>query len=138
ENARVNGELSEEDAKVLQREIEQNSGVLEGVEQDRQTAFNQAQSEKDAHDYITDNNGQVFNENDVSDAKAAYDTASDNYSNAINDLEQMESDRKAVSEQAGIVTDARSEEHTSELQSRFDLVCRLLLEKKKTTKHMTY
>src|SRR5699024_12251208 len=29
------------------------------------------------------------------------------------------------------VDDGRSEEHTSELQSRFDLVCRLLLEKKK-------
>src|SRR5215211_8955367 len=29
---------------------------------------------------------------------------------------------------------ARSEEHTSELQSHSDLVCRLLLEKKKTTK----
>src|SRR5207249_7865246 len=28
-------------------------------------------------------------------------------------------------------TGKRSEEHTSELQSRFDLVCRLLLEKKK-------
>src|SRR5699024_11267582 len=28
-------------------------------------------------------------------------------------------------------TRSRSEEHTSELQSRFDLVCRLLLEKKK-------
>src|SRR5699024_11797894 len=28
----------------------------------------------------------------------------------------------------------RSEEHTSELQSRFDLVCRLLLEKKNKTK----
>src|SRR5438067_2733538 len=28
---------------------------------------------------------------------------------------------------------SRSEEHTSELQSRFDLVCRLLLEKKKKT-----
>src|SRR5207249_7280766 len=27
----------------------------------------------------------------------------------------------------------RSEEHTSELQSRFDLVCRLLLEKKKAS-----
>src|SRR5207249_9220374 len=27
--------------------------------------------------------------------------------------------------------EVRSEEHTSELQSRFDLVCRLLLEKKK-------
>ena len=30
---------------------------------------------------------------------------------------------------------ARSEEHTSELQSRFDLVCRLLLEKKKLCKY---
>src|SRR5699024_11463660 len=30
-----------------------------------------------------------------------------------------------------IGVDLRSEEHTSELQSRFDLVCRLLLEKKK-------
>src|SRR3712207_8350510 len=34
-------------------------------------------------------------------------------------------------------TNARSEEHTSELQSRQYLVCRLLLEKKKT-KHQTY
>src|SRR5438067_9603371 len=34
--------------------------------------------------------------------------------------------------QGGIVNaQKRSEEHTSELQSRFDLVCRLLLEKKK-------
>src|SRR5690349_22199944 len=32
---------------------------------------------------------------------------------------------------------ARSEEHTSELQSRRDLVCRLLLEKKKNN-HCTY
>src|SRR5699024_11841951 len=32
----------------------------------------------------------------------------------------------------GAVIVERSEEHTSELQSRFDLVCRLLLEKKKT------
>src|SRR5207249_11288594 len=30
-----------------------------------------------------------------------------------------------------LLTKSRSEEHTSELQSRFDLVCRLLLEKKK-------
>src|SRR5699024_11541675 len=29
----------------------------------------------------------------------------------------------------------RSEEHTSELQSRFDLVCRLLLEKKKNNQY---
>src|SRR5687768_18079979 len=32
---------------------------------------------------------------------------------------------------------ARSEEHTSELQSRLHLVCRLLLEKKKKTKQNT-
>src|SRR5687768_17948748 len=31
------------------------------------------------------------------------------------------------------ILDERSEEHTSELQSRLHLVCRLLLEKKKTT-----
>src|SRR5438309_4651661 len=31
----------------------------------------------------------------------------------------------------------RSEEHTSELQSQFHLVCRLLLEKKKKQKHNT-
>src|SRR2546429_2852278 len=30
----------------------------------------------------------------------------------------------------------RSEEHTSELQSRLHLVCRLLLEKKKKTQHI--
>ena len=32
-----------------------------------------------------------------------------------------------------IVSSGRSEEHTSELQSHSDLVCRLLLEKKKNT-----
>src|SRR2546421_225896 len=33
---------------------------------------------------------------------------------------------------------ARSEEHTSELQSRSDLVCRLLLEKKKHTQPISH
>src|SRR2546422_5586827 len=33
----------------------------------------------------------------------------------------------------GEATEVRSEEHTSELQSRLHLVCRLLLEKKKNT-----
>src|SRR5438105_10599760 len=33
---------------------------------------------------------------------------------------------------------ARSEEHTSELQSRVDLVCRLLLEKKKKKQKSAY
>src|SRR5689334_23743878 len=39
--------------------------------------------------------------------------------------------RLAAGELAAV---ARSEEHTSELQSQFHLVCRLLLEKKKITK----
>src|SRR5690349_23882562 len=37
----------------------------------------------------------------------------------------------AGADEGGTADDARSEEHTSELQSRRDLVCRLLLEKKK-------
>src|SRR5699024_11434256 len=36
------------------------------------------------------------------------------------------------------VQEHRSEEHTSELQSRFDLVCRLLLEKKNSTTYKEY
>src|SRR3989449_4071395 len=42
-----------------------------------------------------------------------------------------------IKEAAKRALDARSEEHTSELQSRLHLVCRLLLEKKKKsiTKH---
>src|SRR5699024_12507421 len=40
--------------------------------------------------------------------------------------------RRLAHERDRLETGARSEEHTSELQSRFDLVCRLLLEKKKT------
>src|SRR5207249_12039639 len=38
---------------------------------------------------------------------------------------------REYAQEFGAVPPARSEEHTSELQSRFDLVCRLLLEKKK-------
>src|SRR5207249_9226736 len=37
----------------------------------------------------------------------------------------------AFSPRGALTATTRSEEHTSELQSRFDLVCRLLLEKKK-------
>src|SRR5689334_24381251 len=39
-----------------------------------------------------------------------------------------------VAEQPELVPELRSEEHTSELQSQFHLVCRLLLEKKKRTR----
>src|SRR2546429_6504105 len=38
---------------------------------------------------------------------------------------------------SAVVATERSEEHTSELQSRLHLVCRLLLEKKKKQLHIT-
>src|SRR5207249_6912559 len=43
----------------------------------------------------------------------------------------IESTGISTSSRTTTVICLRSEEHTSELQSRFDLVCRLLLEKKK-------
>src|SRR2546429_4131530 len=39
-------------------------------------------------------------------------------------------DREMLRSRSAAVGDSRSEEHTSELQSRLHLVCRLLLEKK--------
>src|SRR5438132_8045478 len=45
-------------------------------------------------------------------------------------------DQQAGLDMAGYVTIVRSEEHTSELQSHSDLVCRLLLEKKKEREGM--
>src|SRR5699024_12601706 len=49
------------------------------------------------------------------------------------DYEYMEEDRNGTPISIRKLTPIqRSEEHTSELQSRFDLVCRLLLEKKNT------
>src|SRR2546430_11289206 len=37
---------------------------------------------------------------------------------------------------SGVISSSRSEEHTSELQSQSNLVCRLLLEKKKKAIHI--
>src|SRR3712207_8698066 len=54
-------------------------------------------------------------------ADAAYDLVC-----LLDVIEHVEADRESL------VTVTRSEEHTSELQSRQYLVCRLLLEKKKT------
>src|SRR5690349_23770556 len=47
-------------------------------------------------------------------------------------------DAPSLSASVSTLRSGRSEEHTSELQSRRDLVCRLLLEKKKNPKHVRY
>src|SRR5438874_8469685 len=57
---------------------------------------------------------------------------------AIDELLKLAPDKNAARRPIGICAPGpqmpiRSEEHTSELQSRRDLVCRLLLEKKKRT-----
>src|SRR5699024_11839561 len=49
-------------------------------------------------------------------------------------LTTLRSYLEALTDGAWKDEEIRSEEHTSELQSRFDLVCRLLLEKKKKKK----
>src|SRR5258707_1825366 len=46
--------------------------------------------------------------------------------------------RRALPETSGPERSGRSEEHTSELQSRQYLVCRLLLEKKKKYSHIEF
>src|SRR5207249_10923319 len=58
-----------------------------------------------------------------------YDYGDENITVDISDFVE-----KKVSAGAKYISQFRSEEHTSELQSRFDLVCRLLLEKKKKNK----
>src|SRR5699024_11747041 len=53
---------------------------------------------------------------------------------AIQPIRALQCQRRTASRTSGSIPQSvyfRSEEHTSELQSRFDLVCRLLLEKKK-------
>src|SRR2546422_6655829 len=49
-------------------------------------------------------------------------------------VETLERRLRKRDEQRRAMLHIRSEEHTSELQSRLHLVCRLLLEKKKTTR----
>src|SRR5699024_12699172 len=51
---------------------------------------------------------------------------------SFNSRPHKEVDRTTRQKHFDLESFNRSEEHTSELQSRFDLVCRLLLEKKNT------
>src|SRR2546422_6213250 len=68
---------------------------------------------------------------------------SDPMSDALERLGAALAEHYAIERQIGaggmatvyLARDLRSEEHTSELQSRLHLVCRLLLEKKKTQKN---
>src|SRR5689334_24115640 len=54
---------------------------------------------------------------------------------AVNPRFLQSSPSQGAGRSPGLRCEVRSEEHTSELQSQFHLVCRLLLEKKKKTTH---
>src|SRR5699024_12845503 len=66
------------------------------------------------------------------DQKQKLLTDFDTQLNTINHQEQELQTKLAVIKN-NHANESRSEEHTSELQSRFELVCRLLLEKKNKT-----
>src|SRR5690349_21976611 len=68
-----------------------------------------------------------------SDVATAFNVTPAHATSASNN-KSPEQARSPVPPVAGCNPAARSEEHTSELQSRRDLVCRLLLEKKKKKK----
>src|SRR2546428_981688 len=60
--------------------------------------------------------------------------ARDQLGEGLLDLDELRQVVVAFARIVAAFNDGRSEEHTSELQSRSDLVCRLLLEKKKKKK----
>src|SRR5437867_8608016 len=64
-------------------------------------------------------------------------TVGDNLPRAKQALERALSRSDLIVATGGLGPTERSEEHTSELQSPYDLVCRLLLEKKKITHKRT-
>src|SRR2546430_8610474 len=59
------------------------------------------------------------------------------FSPVFGDLEMGKRSRNSCASQGPGITGTRSEEHTSELQSQSNLVCRLLLEKKKLRRNTT-
>src|SRR2546429_3759878 len=68
-------------------------------------------------------------------APAPTDQSTDEHRNSNGQTDQVANTEKSEGQKEIITAHcaARSEEHTSELQSRLHLVCRLLLEKKKAT-----
>src|SRR5699024_11559059 len=75
---------------------------------------------------VDDVKNKIKDNDKLQDLKKKYDNGTEIVKN------QLASFPKNVEDDSELKD--RSEEHTSELQSRFDLVCRLLLEKKKKKK----
>src|SRR5690554_7553039 len=65
----------------------------------------------------------------IADGLKSLQVSMDNYELVKSNVEKVEKVNSYIG-QLQLISDMRSEEHTSELQSRPHLVCRLLLEKK--------
>src|SRR5699024_11736735 len=91
------------------------------------TIHNQLNQIQEKSDKVMSNMQSILN----TQGKMLEENAENLQAILINGHEEME---KSNNKTVKAVQEMRSEEHTSELQSRFDLVCRLLLEKKKETK----
>src|SRR5206468_5607320 len=76
--------------------------------------------------------GAIFVDHTTASAKVARELSSEAKKRGFDFLDAPVSGGQAGAESGKLTV--RSEEHTSELQSRSDLVCRLLLEKKKKKK----
>src|SRR5438034_3016778 len=67
----------------------------------------------------------------VRDEQASLDVVQETFISAVRNIGGLRTNEKF---RTALMNVSRSEEHTSELQSHSDLVCRLLLEKKKNKK----
>src|SRR5690625_1109402 len=124
-----------EEIQAWQKRILKRSNLFNRMSKKAQNKINGMIPDK-AHKVITEAiknmvKATLFGSNLTTNKKKSIDMRLDERDDLLK--EKLSSYRKtAVAEGAG--TGARSEEHTSELQSRGHLVCRLLLEKKKQKK----
>src|SRR5690606_29761640 len=88
--------------------------------------------ETKAADFIKDGNGSAKTKEYLKQAYAVNKGSEEGFNDYLSGLEKV-AEENIIAELRKKMID-RSEEHTSELQSRENLVCRLLLEKKKKKK----
>ena len=107
------------------------TGTVQGgkISYDQSDAYNQALAAVQSAVYTYNPGAQEYFDNQADQAMNEVNTAVDTFVEASQAVIEV-----VVVNQMAEDAQNRSEEHTSELQSRLHLVCRLLLEKKKKTK----
>src|SRR5699024_10102901 len=117
-----------EEKEITESTTDPESGVFHKGEHKKCFAYT-AQTACDKNGYIMD---ATVNPGNVHDS-TAFDELYDRLTERHPEIEAIVADAgyKTPWISKKVLDDGRSEEHTSELQSRFELVCRLLLEKKK-------